>query len=801
MLELLQMWLLVEILGIISLPLTTTVFHNLPDRGWAFSKAVGMAVLAFGVWFPLMTLRFLPFNQVFILAILLIVIALNVFGLIRARQTLIKLVRTNIVYIAACELIFLGMILLLGWLRSFGPGINSYEMFMDEGFIAAIMRSPHLPPNDMWYSGYSINYYYYAHFVIAMLAKLINQAPAVAFNTGISIYFGLTAVCLFGVTTNIVGWARYRNFLKPKEENFVEPRASEVFPSLLGALPFGILSMFMGLFMGNLASTRDWFIYHGDLATDSRWFLPSRVINKTINEFPAFSFLLSCFHAHVLALAFTIVGIGLAFNLLLAEGRGLEAFGHGWRMVLTLFTSALLIGGLFTMNGWDFPTYLGLALICLALQHWVTHKTRWSWTLVVEFLVAGGSLIVLSFLLYLPFYLNFVSPSQGIGIVVPADRSPIIDEVLIYGTFVVIFVSLLTLIGKMRLNESFALEDTAETLDERGVPEEEGKYSDLTRPRFKPWLIWLLFSLALVAVLAVLMQNGTTFLVAGLLTVLAAASVIYLMPKDRSFAYVALLAGIAFGLVAVCEVVYLRDVFVATDPRMNTVFKFYFQSWAMLSVSSSAGVYFIIKGLRMPEMLSAQRPFIRYGVQGLWSLIFLALLLAGTVYPVAGAYGRTGGFAQRTNSLDGLEFMQSYDPGDYNAIHWLNENVSGDPVITEAVGEDYSTYGRISAFTGLPTIMGWVGHEYQWRINWFNQGNNTADFNYRATNDSTGVLNTIYTSGRPEVVLPLLARYHVKYVYVGPFEQAKYIGVSIKKLGSFLQVVYSMDGVTIFEVR
>jgi len=62
---------------------------------------------------------------------------------------------------------------------------------MDEGFIAAIMRSPNLPPNDMWFAGYSINYYYYAHYTIAMLAKLLGQSPSIAFNTGICIIFGL----------------------------------------------------------------------------------------------------------------------------------------------------------------------------------------------------------------------------------------------------------------------------------------------------------------------------------------------------------------------------------------------------------------------------------------------------------------------------------------------------------------------------------------------------------------------------------------------------------------------------------
>src|SRR6266700_5303868 len=236
MLELLQMWALVEVLGLMCLPLTITVFKNLPDRGWAFTKIVGMALLAFCVWLPLMTLQFLPFSQLFIFGVLLILLALNVIGFARAWNTLVQLVRTHLVYIVACELIFFGMTFLLGWIRSYGPDIRFYEMFMDEGFIAAIMRSQHFPPNDMWLSGYPINYYYYAHFTIATLAKLLGQSPSIAFNTGICTFYGLTGVNLFGVTCNIVSWARHQR-KGPGSANEAETgQPGTVYPPLLRAV-------------------------------------------------------------------------------------------------------------------------------------------------------------------------------------------------------------------------------------------------------------------------------------------------------------------------------------------------------------------------------------------------------------------------------------------------------------------------------------------------------------------------------------------------------------------------------------
>src|SRR5436305_3989288 len=157
MVELLQMWAMVEVLGIVCLPLTITVFHNLPDRGWAFSKAIGTAVLAFCVWFPLMSLRVLPFSQFFIAGVFLLLVAFNIVGFIRVRQTIAKVVRVNLTHILISETVFAGMMLLLGWIRSYVPDIRSFYMFMDEGFIAAIMLSSNFLPNDIWFSGFPID--------------------------------------------------------------------------------------------------------------------------------------------------------------------------------------------------------------------------------------------------------------------------------------------------------------------------------------------------------------------------------------------------------------------------------------------------------------------------------------------------------------------------------------------------------------------------------------------------------------------------------------------------------------------
>ncbi|HEX7736225.1 MAG TPA: DUF2298 domain-containing protein [Ktedonobacteraceae bacterium] len=874
MLQLIQMWAIMEALGIIFLPLTITVFHNLPDRGWAFSKAIGLSVLAFCVWLPLMTLQFLPFSQPFILSVFLLLFGLNVLGFLRVRKTLFQLVRSHLIYIVCVELIFFGMVYLLGWLRSFGPDISNYEMYMDEGFLSGIMRSPHLPPNDMWYAGQPINYYYYAHYNIAVLAKLLGQTPSVAFNTGISMFFGLTAVNLFGVTANIVGWAQRRRKRSTNQANAPE-RAGL---AMSGAVPFGVLAILLGEVLGNLAATQTWWQNHGDLP-DGYWFNSTRVIVNTINEFPAFSFLLSCFHAHVLALAFTIVGIALAFNLFLGQkGQGLQAFGRGWRMPLTLGMTALLIGSLYAMNGWDYPTYLALALLCLGLQQWKAHESRLSWDFALDLFTACAALGALSFFLFAPFYLNFVSPAQGIGLVKATDRTPLASEVLIYGVFAFIFFSfLLASFFRSRpasrlapaargpsaprgnAPASGALQEaslstqavasrlaratstaqsgqektsqaTVELVRETAVGEAGGSQDELdiqiedlgaapslaqkqeqedgqeqaqepesfstTGLRWRDaHVIGLLVTVVLGLIVLKFVESSQTLVVAGGLAAVGGILMLYhLRERERSFTL--LLGAVACALVAFCEVVFLRDVFADQVPRMNTVFKFYFQAWALLSITGGAGVYFVLESLR-PQVHFQPSARWTYGVSRLlWFAALLVFLLMGAVYPLTAVHQRYQGFTQ-DSSLDGLNYMHDNDPADYEAIRWLNATIAGDPVIVEAPGGEYSLYGRISVFTGLPSPINWQGHEWQWRVNWVSRGLNSADF-FRRVAD----VNQIYTDKSPQDVLNLMARYNARYLYVGPLEQQTYVssGVSLQRFQAFMKIVYQQDGVTIYQV-
>ena len=135
---------------------------------------------------------------------------------------------------------------------------------------------------------------------------------------------------------------------------------------------------------------------------------------------------------------------------------------------------------------------------------------------------------------------------------------------------------------------------------------------------------------------------------------------------------------------------------------------------------------------------------------------------------------------------------------DYAAIRWINAHVQGDPVIVEAANatsEDYSLYALVSSFTGLPTIMGWPGHEIQWRANWLKNPVNSSSFNQRL-ND----INAIYTNPDPQVVLNLMHKYNAIYLYVGTLEHLQYGQANVARFASFMQTVYASKGIAIYKL-
>ena len=147
----------------------------------------------------------------------------------------------------------------------------------------------------------------------------------------------------------------------------------------------------------------------------------------------------------------------------------------------------------------------------------------------------------------------------------------------------------------------------------------------------------------------------------------------------------------------------------------------------------------------------------------------------------------------RQTPLDGLVY---YNPDDRAGIDFLAKQAQGqDLVIAESVcpvqlsqcvGNDYTSASRISGATGIPTILGWAGHEDQWR-------GGTADSTRRPMGGCEGtVLDTDMSR-----VGAIVQKYGVDYIYVGPLERTAFGDAALAKFQS-LPVAFQQGTVTIY---
>jgi YYY domain-containing protein len=241
---------------------------------------------------------------------------------------------------------------------------------------------------------------------------------------------------------------------------------------------------------------------------------------------------------------------------------------------------------------------------------------------------------------------------------------------------------------------------------------------------------------------------------------------------DNRFVLILVLVGALLALF--CEIFYLDDGFGAPNERMNTVFKLYLQIWILWGIASGYAVHCIysrhsahpVYPAHPTHAVCATLPPTNPGsripgtiIKVIWMVVFCILLVSGCIYLFAGTCSKIT-IDRNPPTLDGIEYMNESESGEYLAILWIRSNINGTPVIIEAPGMSYSTGSRISAFTGLPTVIGWQGHEMMWR-------NDHNDLRIRAAD-----VNSIYGTTSAEHATRLMEKYNIGYVYIGTTERA-----------------------------
>lgn len=844
-------YLVISALGWISFPLTFRFFPRLASKGYAVSRPLGLLVWGFIFWL-LCTLGILQNNLGGQILALILLAGLSSLALIKGRAAeLTGWIKANWKSIVTIEAVFLVFFICWAVVRAANPEITATEKPMELAFINSILRSPTFPPQDPWLSGYAISYYYFGYVLVAMLIRITGVVSGVGYNLAAALWFALTAIAAFGMVYDIIAfWKRGREGKETSlysEAAKTVARISGILGSLFVLVVSNIEGLLeilsgAGLFWSKGAdgtfTSKFWSwldildlnAHEGKPLADTLsrfwgWWRGSRVLQdykfsgvsvEIIDEFPFFSYLLSDLHPHVLAMPFDLLAMAIALNLFIS---GAEKVRLGWSPLdwfkrWEFWLTALVLGSMAFLNTWDFPIYVGL--YCLVLIYIRVNQVGWSGKRIGEFLLSGLVYGVTGIVLFLPFFLAFKSQAGGFlpsmefvtrGIHFWVMFAPLLIPIfawLIYvwrnepremalrrgssfalylvgGLWVVsalvglLAFSLLPLGNQLAFSANASIANLGQKLI--GIGQLFGGIHDSTNGA---------------EVLAVSMQRRvlmagtwvTLLIMLGMVWGQLAKSVrksVELQAEETAVEsprtdlnanhFLLVLVLIGAGLTLFPEFFYLRDQF---GSRMNTIFKFYFQAWVFWGIAAAS-----VTVILWSELRGVKRVIFHF----VWWLVFAAALC----YPAIMLANKTNNFNPAQWTLDGNAFIRNNNPDEALAEDWLSKAEMG--VVAEAVGGSYNPdFARISTHTGLPTVLGWPGHEWQWRGGGTEVGSRESD------------IKTLYETSNWFEALSIINKYNIRYIYVGSSEYGKYEKLSVQKFTSNLPVAYSNGTVTIYEV-
>ncbi len=703
-------WLTILSLSFLSLPVIFHIFSKFWDYGYIFAKTLSLVVftyliLIFGIF------KILPFNFIGLLIIFFILIIFNFFFLLHKKRYLwfLKIVKSKYKLFLIQEILFLAVLIAWSYVRGFAPNIEGLEKYMDWGFVNSALRSKFLPPQDMWFSGEVINYYYFGHLIFALITKFSQISSSITYNLSIATVCALTFVSTFSLVSNLVA------LLSLSKEGVPMKIVASEFKKYIFA---GLISAFLLTFGGNLHSVYKivklnytqnnnkivWTKTAIQEAANSYWYPDSTrfighdpdTLDKTIHEFPLYSFVVSDLHGHMNDIIIVIFFMAFLLSSFLQLKQKFN-----WQFIIG---SGFILSLCYMTNAWDFAIYGLLLAIFTIFINFYKHGTD----SILPTIFSGLLVILFWYLFSLPFSLKFIPMMEGIKI--SDAHTPFYQLFVLYGGFWIICLPFIILIIKKNIRNWKPV---------RLIGGLEIRISDL-------------FVLSLIIL-------GTL-------------------------------------LIIIPELVYIKDIYIYEHRRANTMFKLVYQSFILYSICSG---YILI---RLPEILKPKF------LINIYKLSFAVIFLIHMIYPYFAIKSYYGEF-KLYHGLDGLTYLKDLYPDNYKAILWINKNITGQPVMLEAVGDSYTTFNQVSSSTGLPTIQGWVVHEWLWRGGYDAPAARQTD------------VEKIYVSADLEETQTLLSQYLVNYIFVGDKEYEKYSELNPQKFKDIgAKIVFQSGKTAIYQL-
>jgi YYY domain-containing protein len=851
-------WALIGLIGWTGYPALWALFPGLPDRGYALGRIFSLLAAAWLSWL-LASLRIVPWTGWGIALALAVVLAVSTAVVWRRRDAFIGWLRANLRHVLFVEALLAGLYLAFVLIRLGNPDLwhpaFGGEKPMDLAYLNAVLRSRFFPPYDPWFSGETINYYYFGFVLIGIPFKLLGIPTTVGYNLAVPTLFALTGGAAFSAAFNLVArrdeqrarrwWLPYAAGTAALLLAVVLGNLDEIRTALWGFAELGsgqpewalnLIPNVNNVMRGIALSFRENRILPVGLG---EWYWnATRVIPVPIDaqgiptevgpitEFPFFTFLYADLHAHMIAFPLTLLAINWCVGLV----RGPESNAALPHRVGQIAVGALVIGALRPTNTWDYPTYLLLGVAAIVLTHVKQRAGDWLLPAIGAAGIGGGLGGGLLFALgmssgsgLLPGVIGLLAGAAAgfaVGLAItrmrastddaPAGVSPWgvmlgvgAQAALLAGLTALFFLPFI-LTYQLGYDQVIAWQGSRTRL--WAYLDILGLFLFITGS----WLLWETWQTlqtidrrsVMPLALGAAVLGGITALAASqaspvaviAIPLMALALILFFrpgLPVEKRLALVAIIGALALTLIV--EVIAL-----AGDlSRMNTVFKFYLQVWLLLAIVSGAAL-----GWLLPALLRASDE-----VRTPWTATLAALVTLAALYPLVATRAKVldRWSPDAPHTLDGMAYMPYVEEwengqtfslaGDYDALRWMQDTITDRPVVMEGeAAREYLWGKRFSVYTGFPTLVGWNWHQRQQRPP------QAVDVLARIQ-----TVNYFYNTPYVEDALRLIDLYNVDLIVVGALEHAYYQPMGLEKFDAMarqgmLEVIYNRKDTTIYRV-
>lgn len=775
-------------IGLAAAPFAWLAFPNLHSRGIGFARPLGLITVGTAVWVLSLSGLIPAVGVVWWMATVAVGVAGWSYLLCAKRGEFFGFARDRWRELLVAESVFLVFFVAIAVLKANDPDIAGTEKPMDLMMLNAVVSDNFAPPQDLWLSGFDVAYYYFGYWMFGGISQMGGIAPSVAYNLSLALIAGMSAAAIVSLVSD---------FVRRDRGGFGIATMSAIAAALALLVMSNLNGLWEMLAVFGIGSSGfyEWLsiegVDTGEAGNGWRptgfwwWWTSSRVINSfgthgeqldfTIQEFPFFSFLLGDLHPHVMSIPFLLMAVGMVANLLWSK------ILWGWRWVLsnksTSLALVLTVGTAGFINTWDIVIVVPLMGLALIMKVYQENRSGFARVL-TRSLLPYLALCAVAAALFSNFYFVTLQSQVGFPPIAPTR----------HGTRLV---HLLTVwVPPLMLAAPFIYVYVSQGVRRAKMPAGSmGWASPPAHLWFAPAAVCLFVYLAWFASHMVFNPNASWVHIAErvpvsmplALGVVCLCGTLLLRARRGASdaAQVCLaLAALSLFLVFFAEHFYALDFF---GTRMNTVFKLYYQVWILLAIVAGYGIF---RWARVHSTLNGNWLTLSRAVA-----VVVALIFAATMYYAIAASDTKMSESDTPATLDGLAFMETRSRDTLSAIKWIDANLKEIDVLVESIGGSYSEHGRFSGFTGVPAVLGWSGHERQWR------GGNDGWVERESD------VERIYTSSDINEVRHMLDRYGVTHVVVGALEREKYTEIDVSKFDMLGSLAYSNASVEVYEIR